>query len=54
MTSLKTPQQLATAIEVLIAAHLDDVRRAAQHAIDRSFSNAAPATKTANRNLSTI
>ena len=38
MTSAKTPEQLADAIECLVAVHIDEVRRAAQQAIERSFS----------------
>lgn len=37
MTSPKTPEQLAGAIETLVASYLDEVRRVAQQALVRSF-----------------
>jgi len=41
MTSPKTPQQLADAIETVVASYLDEVRRTVQHAVERSLSRAA-------------
>ena len=38
MTSPKNPEQLAGAIEALVASYIDEVRRAAQKAIDRTLS----------------
>jgi CRP-like cAMP-binding protein len=41
MTSPKTPQQLADAIETVVASYLDEVRGTVQHAVERSLSRAA-------------
>jgi hypothetical protein len=38
MTSPKNPEQLADAIEALVASYIDEVRRMAQQAIDRTLS----------------
>ena len=38
MASLKTPEQLADAIETVVASYLDEVRRTVQHAVERSLS----------------
>ena len=38
MTSPKNPEQLADAIEALVASYIDEVRRVAQQAIDRTLS----------------
>jgi len=38
MTSPKNPEQLADAIEALVASYIDEVRHVAQHAIDRTLS----------------
>ncbi len=38
MTSPKNPEQLAEAIEALVASYIDEVRRVAQQAIDRTLS----------------
>jgi hypothetical protein len=45
MTSPKTPQQLADAIETVVASYLDEVRRTVQHAVERSLSSAAATTR---------
>jgi CRP-like cAMP-binding protein len=47
MTSPKTPQQLADAIEVVVASYLDEVRRTVQHAVERSLSRAAATARPA-------
>lgn len=49
MTPPKTPQQLADAIEYLVASHIDEVRRAAQRAIDRSFPSPTAGTRPESR-----
>jgi hypothetical protein len=41
MRTLSTPEQLANAIESLVASYLDEVRQAAQQAVERSLSRAA-------------
>lgn len=41
MTSPKTPQQLADAIETVVASYLDEVRRTVQQAVERSLSSTA-------------
>lgn len=45
MTSPKTPQQLADAIETVVASYLDEVRRTVQHAVERSLSRSAATTR---------
>ena len=45
MTSPKTPQQLADAIETVVASYLDEVRRTVQHAVERSLSSTAATTR---------
>lgn len=45
MTSPKTPQQLADAIENVVASYLDEVRRTVQHAVERSLSRSAASTR---------
>ena len=47
MSSPKTPQQLADAIETVVASYLDEVRRTVQHAVERSLSSAAATTRPA-------
>jgi hypothetical protein len=47
MTSPKTPQQLADAIETVVASYLDEVRRTVQLAVERSLSRAASTAKPA-------
>jgi len=47
MTSPKTPQQLANAIETVVASYLDEVRRTVQHAVERSLSMAAATARPA-------
>ena len=49
MTSPKTPEQLAGAIESLVASYIDEVRRSAQEAVDRSLSRAPTKTRPARR-----
>jgi hypothetical protein len=44
MTSPKTPQQLADAIEALVASYLDDARRSAQQAVERVLSSPSATT----------
>ena len=41
MTSPKTPQQLADAIESVVASYIDEVRRTVQQAVERSWSRVA-------------
>lgn len=41
MTSPKTPQQLADAIDAVVASYLEEVRRSVQQAVDRSLSRSA-------------
>jgi len=41
MTTPRTPQQLADAIETVVASYLDEVRRTVQHAVERSLSRSA-------------
>lgn len=43
MRTLSTPEQLANAIESLVASYLDEVRQAAQQAVERSLCRAAAA-----------
>jgi len=38
MTSPNTPQQLAVAIESLVASYIDEIRRTAQQAVEHAFS----------------
>lgn len=38
MTSSNTPQQLAAAIESLVASHINELRRTAQQAVEHAFS----------------
>lgn len=45
MTSPKTPEQLADAIESVVASYLDEVRRTVQHAVERSLSRSAVKTR---------
>jgi CRP-like cAMP-binding protein len=45
MTSPKTPQQLADAIETVVASYLDEVRRTVQHAVERSLSKSAASNR---------
>jgi hypothetical protein len=45
MTSPKTPQQLADAIETVVASYLDEVRRTVQLAVERSLSGTAATTR---------
>lgn len=40
----KTPDELALAIEILVAAYVDDARRAVQVALDDAFARARPPT----------
>ena len=40
MTSPKTPQQLASEIESLVASYVDEVRRVAQASLDQAFAKA--------------
>jgi hypothetical protein len=47
MTSPKTPQQLADAIETVVASYLDEVRRTVQHTVERSLSRSAVTTRPA-------
>jgi|GEM_PF-7074870 len=37
MVSPKTPEQLADAIETVVASYLDEARRNVQHAVERSL-----------------
>jgi hypothetical protein len=43
MRTASTSEQLANAIESLIASYIDEVRQAAQHAVERSLSRAMAA-----------
>lgn len=45
MTSPKTPQQLADAIEAVVGSYLDEVRRAVQLAVESSLSRGAATTR---------
>jgi hypothetical protein len=45
MISPKTPQQLADAIETVVASYLDEVRQTVQHAVERSLSRSAATTR---------
>ena len=45
MTSPKTPEQLANAIETVVASYLEEVRRTVQHAVERSLSRSAATTR---------
>lgn len=45
MKSPKTPEQLADAIESLVASYVDDMRRTVQEAVERSFSKRGPTTR---------
>jgi hypothetical protein len=45
MPSPKTPQQLADAIETVVASYLDEVRRTVQQAVERSLSSTAATTR---------
>lgn len=45
MTSPKTPEQLADAIESVVASYLDEVRRTVQHAVERSLSRSSAKTR---------
>jgi hypothetical protein len=38
MRTVSTPEQLADAIESLVASYIDEVRQAVQHAVERSLS----------------
>ncbi len=49
MNSLKTPQQLADAIESLVTSYVDEVRQVARKAVERSFSGSAAKTRSAKR-----
>jgi DNA-binding NtrC family response regulator len=49
MTSPKTPQQLANAIEAMVASYVDEVRRSVQQAVERSWSRPVVSTRTAKR-----
>ena len=49
MNSPKTPQQLSDAIESLVTSYIDDVRRAAQGAVDRSLSGTRRPVKREDR-----
>ena len=52
MNSPKTPQQLSDAIESLVTSYIDDVRRAAQGAVDRSLSGTRRPVKREDRSSS--
>ncbi|HET8934661.1 MAG TPA: hypothetical protein VFN67_14530 [Polyangiales bacterium] len=45
MTSPKTPQQLADAIEAVVGSYLDEVRRTVQLAVESSLSRCAATTR---------
>lgn len=45
MKSPSTPEQLANAIESLVASYIDEVRQAAQQALERSLSRAVQARR---------
>lgn len=47
MKTPKTPEQLANAIESLVASYVDDVRRTVQEAVMRSFLKPGPAPRSA-------
>jgi hypothetical protein len=47
MRSPSTPEQLANAIESLVASYIDEVRQAAQQAIERSLSRSVQAQRSA-------
>lgn len=49
MKSPKTPQQLADAIESLVADFVDESRRAAEQALQRSFARVSPVSKKSSR-----
>jgi hypothetical protein len=49
MMQPKTPQQLAQAIEALVAAYVDDARRLAQLALDQAFGRTAAAASRPSR-----
>ncbi len=52
MTSPKTPQQLADAVETLVASYLDDARRSAQQAVERVLSGPSATTGRAAKSKS--
>jgi hypothetical protein len=54
MTSPKTPQQLADAIETVVASYLDEVRRAVQHAVERSLSRSAATARPLKSKASSV
>ena len=47
MRSPSTPEQLANAVESLVASYIDEVRQAAQQAIERSLSRSVQAQRSA-------
>ena len=49
MRSPNTPEQLANAIESLVASYMDEVRQAAQQAIERSLFRSVQAQRSAKR-----
>jgi hypothetical protein len=51
MRSPSTPEQLANAIESLVASYIDEVRQAAQQAIERSLSRSVQAQRSAKRTV---
>jgi hypothetical protein len=51
MNAPKTPQQLADAIETIVASYVDEVRRTVQHAVERSLSGTASNARAAKTNV---
>ena len=51
MRSPSTPEQLANAIESLVASYIDEVRQAAQQAIERSLSRSVQAQRSAKSTI---
>lgn len=52
MTSPRTPEQLAHAIEALVASFVEESRRAAEQAVQRAFASARGAAKRGRSNSS--
>lgn len=51
MTSPNTPQQLAIAIESLVASYIDEMRRCAQQAVEQAFSRSGSTCVSAKAKL---
>lgn len=51
MNSAKTPQQLADAIETLVASYVDEVRQVVHQAVERSLAGPASRSRSAKRKV---